>query len=55
MYRKALALTLLGVLLVGGATLLYGAAFDGGIGRTIAALGDGEKDHGEDHEWDDDD
>jgi hypothetical protein len=50
MYRKALALTLLGVLVMGVAAVGYGSAFGDGFARSLGAvLGQ------EDDEEDDDD
>lgn len=53
MYRKALSLALLGILLIGGLAVGYGAFFDQGFAASVAGVvgaGDGD-DHDDDHEY----
>ncbi len=46
MYRKALALSLLGVLLMGTAAVAYGTAYGDGFARSLGAvLGQENDDH----------
>lgn len=64
MYRKALALTLLGVLVMGAATLAYGTMAGPGFVSSLAGVvggGDDDDDHDQEHDrehegrWRDDD
>lgn len=62
MYRKALSLVLLGILLIGGLAVGYGTFFDQGFASSVASVvGAGEDEHDDDdheygeHREDDDD
>lgn len=49
MYRKALALSLLGVLVMGIATIGYGTAFGDGFAQSLGAvMGQDDDDHDDD-------
>jgi hypothetical protein len=46
MFRKTLSLVLLGILLIGTITVVYGTFFDKGFGTSVASvLGSGDEDH----------
>lgn len=50
MYRKALALTLLGVLLVGSGAVAYGTVSGDGLPASLAAVMGGDDDDDDDHD-----
>ncbi len=52
MFKKALSMVLLGILLVGGLTIAYGTFYDSGFASSVSGMfGAGENEDDEDDEY----